>query len=69
MIGFFAGHAWAQAHAAKVAFQPVPPISSLTVPPGRPIFAAKAFKPVPSKLVHSASEGLSDGYAGKGNYF
>nr|XP_019011489.1 pH-response regulator protein palC [Kwoniella pini CBS 10737]OCF50270.1 pH-response regulator protein palC [Kwoniella pini CBS 10737] len=33
-----------------VAFQPIPPSSSLVIPPGRPIFAAKLFIPPSSKF-------------------
>ncbi|EIW67251.1 hypothetical protein TREMEDRAFT_33779 [Tremella mesenterica DSM 1558] len=58
-----------------VAFQPIPPISSLNIPPGRPIFAAKKFTPPPAKLgADSESNGditatHDTEYAGKGSYF
>ncbi|WVR00020.1 pH-response regulator protein palC [Kwoniella sp. CBS 9459] len=45
--------AWVTAYTKMndtVAFQPVPPISSLITPSGRPIFAAKAFTPPASKF-------------------
>lgn len=63
----------------KVAFQPIPSASALTIPSGRPIFTAKPFKPPASKLGPSTSNpsdanGESDpphdeSYAGKGNYY
>lgn len=66
----------------QVSFQPVPPTSSLVIPSGRPIFAAKAFVPPASKLAPIALSEDSNhdeqgptppssepAYAGKGNYF
>lgn len=64
---------------SQVAFQPVPPASSLTQPAGRPILSAKAFKPPPPKMGAPPGEDgaaaiavageLGQEYAGKGNYF
>lgn len=66
----------------QVSFQPVPSISNLTAPSGRPIFAAKGFTPPTSKfpVVTRDEDGeieqseapekkADDTYAGKGNYF
>lgn len=57
----------------QVAFQPVPQVSSLTMPSGRSIFAAKPFKPPPTRfgpVPDEASLDHPDGsYAGKGNYY
>lgn len=59
-----------------MAFQPVPPITTLTIPSGRPIFAAKPFKPPRAKFGpevedEEGPEGGSadDAYAGKGKYY
>lgn len=60
----------------------MPPTTSLVAPPGRPIFAAKAFVPPDAKLSPLFRNEDGDGerrdspsspreaeYAGKGNYF
>lgn len=60
----------------------MPTSSSLTIPAGRPIFTEKSFVQPPSKLKVSRTflqedgvddkpqdEGVSEDYAGKGNYF
>ncbi|BEJ13806.1 hypothetical protein CspHIS471_0309800 [Cutaneotrichosporon sp. HIS471] len=65
-----------------VAFQPIPPATSLVAPPGRPIFTAKAFSPPDAKLTPLVRDEGGDPerrddpsspreaeYAGKGNYF
>jgi len=57
-----------------VSFQPVPQISSLNIPSGRPIFGAKSFKPPPCKfgpVLHDGEQhDLADpDYAGKGTYY
>ncbi|EAL20627.1 hypothetical protein CNBE3350 [Cryptococcus deneoformans B-3501A] len=79
--------AWVKAYQKMndtVAFQPVPPVSSLVTPSGRPIFGPKAFIPPPSKFSPSRIGHLNEeqgndspelgetedtSYAGKGNYF
>lgn len=76
--------AWVQSYTKlndAVSFQPVPPANSLVLPPGRPIFAAKAYTPPEPKFaplgggdderekgdVEPAAAEAS--YAGKGSYY
>ncbi|KAL1406315.1 hypothetical protein Q8F55_008011 [Vanrija albida] len=77
--------AWTSAYTKMndtVAFQPIPPASTLVAPPGRPIFAAKVFTPPAPKfapLERSSEDSLRKvepdakqeeaSYAGKGSYF
>ncbi|KAK8854775.1 pH-response regulator protein palC [Kwoniella newhampshirensis] len=55
--------AWVSSYTKQndtVAFQPIPPVSSLIVPSGRPIFAAKPFTPPASKFQPTRRARLDD---------
>jgi hypothetical protein len=55
----------------QVAFQPVPPVSSLVTPSGRSIFNAKPYTPPPSRFgpARSGDGEEKSTYAGTGKYF